>query len=91
MNVDLQTFDAGTMFRRTLSKEPVEKGGWNVYFTLLDGLFASNPATNTALRGDGKSGQAGWPDSPNLETLRESWLSAADLGSEREIARRMQI
>ena len=45
------------MMRRTASKEPPEKGGWNVYFTLLDGLFNANPATNTAIRGDGKSGR----------------------------------
>ena len=57
MNVDLQTMDVATMMRRRTSKEPPEKGGWNVYFTILDGLFNANPATNTAIRGDGKSGR----------------------------------
>jgi peptide/nickel transport system substrate-binding protein len=32
MNVDVQTTDAATMFRRSLNKEPPDKGGWNVYF-----------------------------------------------------------
>ena len=36
-----------------------------------------------AIRGDGKSGQPGWPDSPGLEALREAWLNAVDLDAER--------
>ena len=34
MNVELQTMDFATMFRRRRSKEPREKGGWNVFFTV---------------------------------------------------------
>jgi peptide/nickel transport system substrate-binding protein len=91
LNIDVQTTDAGTMLRRTLSKEPPDKGGWNVYFTLLDGLFNSNPATNTAIRGDGKSGQAGWPNSPRLEVLRQSWLDASDIAEQKRIGEQMQL
>jgi len=91
MNVDLQTTDAGTMFRRSLNKAPPEKGGWNVYFTILDGLFNASPGTNTAIRGDGKTGQPGWPDSPRLEALREEWLNAADIAAEQRIGQQMQI
>ena len=79
------------MFRRSLNKEPSDKGGWNVYFTLLDGLFNANPATNTAIRGDGKSGQAGWPDSPRLEALRDDWLNAPDVDAEKQIGQQMQL
>jgi peptide/nickel transport system substrate-binding protein len=91
IDIDLQTTDAATMFRRSASKEPPNKGGWNVYFTILDGLFNANPATNTAIRGDGKSGQPGWPKSPRLEALREDWLDAPDLAAEKWIAQQMQL
>ena len=91
MNVDVQTTDAGTMFRRSLNKAPPEKGGWNVYFTILDGLFNASPGTNTAIRGDGKTGQPGWPDSPRLEALREDWLNAADIVAEKRIVQQMQL
>ena len=78
MNVDLQIVDFGTLVRRRMSKELPDKGGWNVFFTILDGLFNDTPATNYAIRGDGKSGLEGWPDSLKLETLREDWLDASD-------------
>jgi peptide/nickel transport system substrate-binding protein len=83
--------DTGTMFRRWLSRDPPDKGGWNVIFLIIDGLFSATPATNTGIRGDGKSGQPGWPDSPRLEALREAWLDATDADGEKRIAREMQL
>ncbi len=90
MNVDVQTMDVGTMFRRALSKEEPNKGGWNVSFTIFDGLFSSNPATNPGSRGDGK-GMPGWPNSPGLEALRAAWLDATDIQAERRVAEQMQL
>jgi peptide/nickel transport system substrate-binding protein len=91
MNVDFQVTDTGTMFRRYLNRDTPDKGGWNVVFSIIDGLFSATPATNTAIRGDGKSGQPGWPDSPRLEMLRESWLDTTDAESEKRIAQQMQL
>jgi peptide/nickel transport system substrate-binding protein len=79
------------MFRRGVNREPSDKGRWNVYFTILDGLFNSNPATNAALRGDGTSGMPGWPDSPGLEVLRDNWLAAADVAAQRRVGEKMQL
>lgn len=91
MNLDLQTMDLGTLFRRRTSKEPRENGGWNVFFTLTDGMFSANPATNTFSRGNGKSSSDGWPTSPELEALREAWLDAADLNAQKRISEQMQL
>jgi peptide/nickel transport system substrate-binding protein len=91
MNVDLQMMDMGTLVRRRMSKEPPDKGGWNIFFTILDGLFNGTPATNYAIRGDRKSGLEGWPDSPKLEALREDWLNAQDANSQRQIGAQMQL
>jgi ABC-type transport system substrate-binding protein len=91
LNVDLVSLDFPTLLRRSFNKEPPEKGGWNVYFTILDCLFNSSPATHAAVRADGKSGLAGWPVSPRLEALRELRLEASDLESRRRIAREMQM
>jgi peptide/nickel transport system substrate-binding protein len=90
LNVDLQVMDMATMFRRRTSRETGDKGGWNVYFTLIDGMFAGNPATNNAIRGDGKSGIDGWPRSPRLEALRAAWLDTDDAAEQKRIAREMQ-
>jgi peptide/nickel transport system substrate-binding protein len=91
MNVDLQTMDLGTMFRRRASKEPRDKGGWNVFFTFVDGMFSASPATLIAIRGNGKSAMDGWPDSPTLEALHEAWLDTADADAQRRIAIQMQL
>jgi peptide/nickel transport system substrate-binding protein len=90
MNVDLQNMDFTSMVRRRLSKEPPVHGGWNVFFSFNDGLFTDNPATNAAIRGDGKSGLPGWPSSPELEVLREQWLNASDLPTQRRICEQIQ-
>ncbi len=90
LNVDLQVMDMATMFRRRTSKETIGKGGWNVYFTFIDGMFGGTPATNSAIRGDGKSGIDGWPRSLRLEALRDAWLDTDDAAEQKRIAREMQ-
>jgi peptide/nickel transport system substrate-binding protein len=91
MNIDLQIMDFGTLVRRRMSKEPPDRGGWNVFFTILDVLFNGTPATNYAIRGDGKSGLEGWPDSPKMEALREDWLDASDTDAQKRIGVQMQL
>ena len=91
MEVDLQLTDFATLARRTASQAPPDKGGWNVSFNILDGIYNFNPAGNTAIRGDGKNGIPGWPNSPQMETLREAWLAAAHLDEEKRISREMQL
>jgi peptide/nickel transport system substrate-binding protein len=91
MNVDLQVMDVPTMNRRRMSNAPSDKGGWNVYFTILEGLYNANPATNAAIRGDGKGGMPGWPISPDLESLRNAWLDATDMAVQKQISTQMQL
>ena len=91
MNVDLRSMDFTSMIRRRLSKDPPDKGGWNVFFSINDGLFTNNPATNAGIRGDSKSGMPGWPTSPALETLLAKWLSAGDLNEQRLICEQIQL
>jgi peptide/nickel transport system substrate-binding protein len=91
MNVDLQTMDMPTLFRRRTNKAPPSEGGWNAYFIINDCLFTDSPATNTAIRGNGKAGSDGWPDSPALEAVRQAWLDAQDLNIEQRIAVQLQL
>jgi peptide/nickel transport system substrate-binding protein len=91
MNIDLQVMDAATMSNRVLNRETRDKGGWDVHFNLLEGLFNANPATNYALRGDGKTGLPGWPVSPGLEASRAAWLDTADFASQKRISEQMQM
>ena len=91
MSVDVQSMDFGTMVRRRGSKQPVEHGGWNVFFTFLDGTSNFTPVGNPALRGNGANSWDGWPTSPRLEELRQAWLDASDLDAEKRICRELQL
>ena len=62
-------------------------GGWNVYFTVLEGLHNANPAANAAIG----SGIPGWPASPELETPRGAWLDAVERASEKRISERIHL
>ncbi|RVT97747.1 ABC transporter substrate-binding protein [Rhodovarius crocodyli] len=89
-NVDLQTVDWGTVVQRRLKKDPVDQGGWSIYFTNIAGLEAYNPASHQNTRGLGERSNPGWPTSPRLEALRTEWFAATDLATEQRVAREMQ-
>jgi len=91
MDVDLQLMDFATLQRRIASQAPPDKGGWNVHFNIIDGVYNFNPAGNTAIRGDGKSGLPGWPSSPKLEALRDAWMRADNLVEEKQISEQIQL
>jgi peptide/nickel transport system substrate-binding protein len=90
MNVDVQSTDWGSVIQRRASREPVEKGGWSVFFTSFYGLDEFTPATHLGLRGNGAQGWFGWADSPRLESLRDAWLRAPDLAAQKAIATQIQ-
>jgi peptide/nickel transport system substrate-binding protein len=91
LNVDFQEMDFGTVIRRRTNQGPPDKGGWNVFFTLIDrSIPNTNPYGNQALRADGKAAWDGWPESPKIEALRAQWLDAAGLDEQRRLAAGMQ-
>ena len=71
INVDLQEMDFGTVLKRRGNQAPPDKGGWNVFFTVIDRSIPNiHPFGNPNLRADGKAGYDGWPTSPRIEELR---------------------
>ncbi len=91
MNVDFVPADWGTVIQRITNRGPVEDGGWSCYVTYWSGLDLATPATNTPLRANGAKASAGWPNSPALEALRDSWLETGDLEKQKLIARDLQL
>ena len=92
INVDFQEMDFGTVIRRRTSQAPPDKGGWNVFFTLIDrSIPNTNPFGNQGLRADGKAAWDGWPDSPKIEALRAQWLDAIEPDQQRRIAAELQM
>jgi peptide/nickel transport system substrate-binding protein len=91
LNVDVQTVDFGTWIRRRTSKEVPEKGGWNILFTLIDGSYNFTPIGNAAMTSTGPAGYPGWMTAPRIDELRQAWLDAPDLESERRVCRELQM
>jgi peptide/nickel transport system substrate-binding protein len=90
MNVDVQTMDFATSLHRRANRQTVDQGGWNVFFAVLENSSSFAPAANPWLSCDGLAANDGWPTSPRIEELRQAWLDAADLDTERRICREMQ-
>jgi peptide/nickel transport system substrate-binding protein len=61
-----------------------------VFITAFSGLISASPATNLLLRGNGEKGFVGWPTSPQIEALRDQWLDASDLATQKKLATDIQ-
>jgi peptide/nickel transport system substrate-binding protein len=92
LNAEMQALDFGSMAKRRLSKEPLDKGGWSAFVTM--GFYSSetflNPFTNVAIRGNGKDAWPGWPESPRLEELRDQWMEAVSTEEQKKITAEVQ-
>jgi peptide/nickel transport system substrate-binding protein len=90
LNVEVQAVDSGTLFQRRNSREPVEKGGWSVFPSMVSGLNILDPAVTSVARGNGLKGWYGWPESPEGERLRDAWLEERDPAKQKQLAEQIQ-
>jgi peptide/nickel transport system substrate-binding protein len=90
MNIDMQLLEWGSVVARRASREPLDKGGWSIFYTSLGGMGNVSPGPNLPLRANGSDAWFGWPDDPRMETLREAWFEAPDQQARQKICRRMQ-
>lgn len=93
LNVDYVATDWGTLLARREKKDGLDKGGWSCLPTGQAGVDHLGPAANTQIRanGTGPGSQPGWPDSPKLEALRNAWLDAPDVPTQKKICEDMQL
>jgi peptide/nickel transport system substrate-binding protein len=91
MNVDLQEMDFGSIVRRRGNQGPPDKGGYNMFCTLIDRSLPNvHPYGNLAIRADGKEPINGWANSQRIEELRAAWLDTADLEQQKRISADLQ-
>ncbi len=90
LNVEIQSMDWGTLVTRRASKEPLDKGGWNVFGTGWVGADMLDPVQNLPLRASGASAWFGWPSDDKMEALRAQWLKAATIDERKKIAADLQ-
>jgi peptide/nickel transport system substrate-binding protein len=86
MDVDEQVMDSATWIKRIFSnKKPPDQGGWNLYGAALQGTEALSPACHKLL-----AGGPGWPSSDKITALRDQWLDAQDIPTQRKLAAEIQ-
>ncbi len=90
LNVELQSMDWGTLVTRRASKEPLDKGGWNIFATGWVGADLLDPVLNLPLKSNGGTAWFGWPNDAKLETLRGQWLKATTMDERKKLAAAIQ-
>ncbi|HEY8290764.1 MAG TPA: ABC transporter substrate-binding protein [Acetobacteraceae bacterium] len=90
-NVDMQSLEWGTVVQRRASKEPNDKGGWNVFYTYLGGFGNISPAPDIGIRGNGPGAWFGWPTNAKMEELYSAWFEAEDEAAQQKICEEMQV
>jgi peptide/nickel transport system substrate-binding protein len=91
MNVDEVAADWGTVVQRSVSQQPLEKGGWSMFASFTGGYDMSDPGSANLLRGNGLGAYNGWPTSEALETLRNQWVVAESEADRKALAEKIQL
>jgi peptide/nickel transport system substrate-binding protein len=91
LNIDMQAMDWGTLITRRASKEPIDKGGWNLFHTWTAAPDMLSPAVNNPLRSSGDKAWFGWPNDPKLEELIDAWFKAPDAAAQKKLAEAIQV
>ncbi len=91
MAVDDQAMDWPTVQTRRVSKEPLGKGGWSMFPSLVAVTEYRDLLLTSFMRGNGRDGWFGWPSDPKLEDIFDTWLSTADLAEQTRLEREYEI
>ncbi len=84
--VDLKAMDWSTAQAVRASKQPPDKGGWNLLHTSWTAADVISPAVHFGLSGAGPGAWYGWPDIPQLDKLVTDWLRATDQTKRKQLA-----
>jgi peptide/nickel transport system substrate-binding protein len=88
--VILKGMDWSTSLIMRASKEPPDKGGWNLFHTWALAADVMNPAVHFCVSGAGRNAWFGWPDVPQLEKLITDWVRATDQTQRNHLADEVQ-
>jgi len=86
LNVDVQAMDWATVLSRRNSKEPVDKGGWNLLHSYVGGQVVTNPVWSITFSAACEQGIFGWPCDEELEDLRLKFALAQGEEARFEVA-----
>jgi len=89
--VDVQSMDWSSTIARIRNKEPVSRGGWNLFHAWWASPDVMTPAVSHWLSGAGEAGLPGWHRSEAMANLRLAWARAVDERQRKAIAEQMQV
>jgi peptide/nickel transport system substrate-binding protein len=90
MNVESQAMDWATVLQRRTNRNPVDQGGWNMFFTWWEGADLLDPVLQFALAGTGDTAWVGWSKDDENEKLRNQFAEAASLDEQKKLAEAIQ-
>jgi len=88
--VDMQSMDWQSVVSRRSSKNPPNSGGWSIFSTYGIIAAAGDPFSNTTIAANGDDAWFGWPNVPEIETLRLEYARAVDAQEKQSIAAKIQ-
>ncbi|MEM7406369.1 MAG: ABC transporter substrate-binding protein [Pseudomonadota bacterium] len=90
LKVDMQAMDWQTLVARRNKKDPPEAGGWHAFITSWNSVDNASPLTTPFLNAAGQKALFGWPDDPEIQSLRDAFSREPDAAKQLEIARKLQ-
>lgn len=89
-NVDMQSMDWQSLVSKRSNKNPPSDGGWSIFATYGIIAASGDPFANTTIAANGKDAWFGWPDVPEIESLRFKYARAVDVAEKQAIAAKIQ-
>lgn len=87
--VKVEAMDWSTLTQRRASKEPVDKGGWNIFITNSTIAGIANPLTHTFAK-NCKQAWYGWACEPKIVELSRKWALETDSKKAKELVDQIQ-
>jgi peptide/nickel transport system substrate-binding protein len=85
MNVEAQAMDWATVLQRRTNRNPVDQGGWNMFFTWWEGADVLDPVVQFAMSGAGDRAWVGWANDPETEALRNQFAEAGSVAEKKTL------
>ena len=91
MNMDYQALDWATVAQRLLSQEPLDKGGWSLFPSVVAVTEYRDLLLTGFMRGNGRDGWFGWPSDPRMEEIFNAWVGSVDPTEQTKLEREYEL
>ncbi len=89
--VDLQAMDWQTLVARRTKKDPLDAGGWSIFFTSWGSPDVMNPVSAAFINASCDKATFGWPCDAEIEKLRDAFAKETDPAKQKEIAEKVSV